>query len=110
MDIINSFPSANEVRELAPDGLHSFAFENRLKHIRKRILSAAAMDETEIKVKKVFNEVSDYLTEKGYNVFKVYKNNKKSEVDYYVISWSSNDTVNECANCEKICNINIKVN
>ena len=110
MDIINSFPSANEVRELAPDGLHSFAFENRLKHIRKRILSAAAMDETEIKVKKVFNEVSEYLISKGYNVFKVYKNKNKNAVDYYVISWGSQDMPDSCKSCEKVCNININVN
>ena len=108
MDIINEFPSASDVRELAPSGLQSFAFENRLKHIRKRILSAAAMDETEIKVKKVFDEVSEYLVEKGYNVFKVFKNNSK-EIDYFVISWSNTDSPSVNKNYEKVCNININM-
>lgn len=95
MDIVKSFPSAKEVRELVPDGLHSFTFENRLKHIRKRILSAAAMGETEtkikIKVNKVFDEVSEYLISKGYEVFKVYKNDSNNEgvIDYYIISWGN---------------------
>ena len=109
MDIINEFPCADDVRNLAPSGLYSFAFENRLKHIRKRILSAAAMDETEIKVKKIFDEVNEYLTTKGYKVFKIFKNNKKDEIDYYVISWSNQEMPNSCCNCEKVCvNCSIK--
>lgn len=81
MNIMKDFPDAEQVRELTPVGLQSWAFEHRLKLLRKRILAAAAMGENEIKVDYVYDQVKDYLTEKGYNVIK--KNDR-----LYVISWA----------------------
>ena len=80
MDIIKEFPSAEQVRELTPIGLQSYIFEQRLKLLRKRILAAAAMGENEIKVNYVYDEVKEYLSERGYIITKKYDN-------LYVISW-----------------------
>ena len=90
MNIIKDFPNAEEVRELTPVGLQSYIFEQRLKLLRKRILAAAAMGENEIKVNYVYDEVKEYLIEKGYNV-------TKKQESMYVISWAENikpNTVN----------------
>ena len=84
MDIIKSFPCAEEVRELTPVGLQSYIFEQRLKLLRKRILAAAGMGENEIKVNYVYDEVKEYLIEKGYKVVKKHEN-------LYVISWAKED-------------------
>ena len=97
MDIIKDFPNAEEVRELTPVGLQSYIFEQRLKLLRKRILAAAAMGENEIKVNYVYDEVKEYLIEKGYNV-------AKKQENMYVISWAENikpNTVNININFDK---------
>lgn len=85
MDIIKKFPSAAEVRNLTPGGLYSYIFEERLKHLRKRILSAAAMGETEIKVDQVYEAVKEYLKEKGYTV--TFDGTDESKP--YTISWDN---------------------
>ena len=90
MDIMKNFPDAETVRDLTPVGLQTFIFEQRLKLLRKRILAAAAMGENEIKVMYVYDEVKDYLEEKGYKVTKKYDN-------LYIISWAAqpeNSSVN----------------
>lgn len=94
MDIVKKFPSAEEVRELTPVGLQSYIFEQRLKLLRKRILAAAAMGENEIKVRYVYDEVREYLIEKGYTVTKKHDN-------LYIISWVGSSDLNS---------INIKIN
>lgn len=97
MDIIKDFPNAEEVRELTPVGLQSYIFEQRLKLLRKRILAAAAMGKNEIKVNYVYDEVKEYLIEKGYNV-------TKKQENMYVISWAENikpNTVNININFDK---------
>lgn len=81
MNIVKDFPDAMTVKELTPIGLQSWAFEHRLKLLRKRILAAAAMGEHEIKVAYVFDQVKEYLTEKGYIVTKVNEH-------LYAISWA----------------------
>lgn len=96
MNIVKDFPRAEEVRELTPIGLQTYIFEQRLKLLRKRILAAAAMGENEIKVNYVYDEVKDYLTEKGYTVTKKYDN-------LYIISWIDNKTNSNTVNI----NINI---
>lgn len=88
MDIIKKFPSAAEVRNLTPGGLYSYIFEHRLKHLRKRILSAAAMGESEIKVVQVYEAVKEYLIEKGYSVS---FNDTDESNSYYTISWDNVD-------------------
>ena len=80
MDIIKNFPDANTVREMTPIGLQTWAFEHRLELLMTRILAAAAMGETEIKVNYVYEMVREYLAEKGYTV------TKKNDI-LYVISW-----------------------
>lgn len=96
MNIIKEFPSAEQVRELTPVGLQSYVFEQRLKLLRKRILAAAAMGENEIKVNYVYDEVKDYLGEKGYTITKKHDN-------LYVISWLKKPE------SEKAVNININI-
>lgn len=95
MNIIKDFPNAEEVRELTPVGLQSYIFEQRLKLLRKRILAAAAMGENEIKVNYVYDEVKEYLIEKGYVVTKKHDN-------LYIISWVE-------ASPSNVVNININV-
>ena len=95
MNIIKEFPNADQVRELTPVGLQSYIFEQRLKLLRKRILAAAAMGENEIKVNYVYDEVKEYLTEKGYIVTKKFDN-------LYVISWAEKTNPNTV-------NININI-
>ena len=95
MNIIKEFPNADQVRELTPVGLQSYIFEQRLKLLRKRILAAAAMGENEIKVNYVYDEVKEYLTEKGYTVTKKLDN-------LYVISWAEKTNPNTV-------NININI-
>lgn len=99
MDIIKEFPSAEQVRELTPIGLQSYVFEQRLKLLRKRILAAAAMGENEIKVNYVYDEVKDYLNEKGYIITKKHDN-------LYVISWLKKPESSKAVNI----NINIDKN
>lgn len=84
MNIVKNFPRAEEVRELTPVGLQSYIFEQRLKLLRKRILAAAGMGENEIKVNYVYDEVKEYLIEKGYKVIKKHEN-------LYIISWAKED-------------------
>ena len=95
MNIIKEFPNADQVRELTPVGLQSYIFEQRLKLLRKRILAAAAMGENEIKVNYVYDEVKEYLTEKGYTITKKFDN-------LYVISWAEKTSPNTV-------NININI-
>ena len=65
MNIVRNFPEASIVREMAPIGLQNWAFEHRLKFLRKRILTAASTGEDNIHVDYVHDQVRDYLIEKG---------------------------------------------
>ena len=83
MNIMKKFPDAEQVREMTPVGLQTWAFEQRLELIMKRILAAAAMGETNIKVNYVYDAVKEYLIEKGYTI------TKRNEL-LYEISWAEN--------------------
>ena len=82
MNILKKFPDAETVREMTPVGLQTWAFEHRLELLMTRILAAAAVGETEIKVNYVYDAVKEYLIEKGYTI------TKKNEL-LYVISWGA---------------------
>ena len=99
MNIVKNFPRAEEIRELTPNGLQLYDFEQKLKSLRKRILTAAVDGETEVKISNICDEIKSFLSEKGYVVTKKHDN-------LYTISWVKNRSK---SNLNPV-NVNINVN
>lgn len=85
MDIMNSFPNAQTVREYTEEGLRDWLFERRLELLKDSILMAAAHHMKEIDTYLTDDE-KDFLIEQSYEV------TEKDESNNYEVSWAISES------------------
>lgn len=68
-DIINVFPTADEVKEHGCEQFSLYLFEEEIRSIFRVIARAAQDKQKEVSFSTLSNDAIDFLIEKGYHIY-----------------------------------------